>query len=518
MKEFLQKYLSWILVVILIIILIFFRSCNCGPGTGSEEQKKNEEKEKPKPTGNPKFDSLKVKEILNVSKREAESIKFPSKINLNAVNGYKAGVRCVAGDKGEVWVTPNDGLDWVQGKGTGNENLYGTAVLSYKTMIAVGNKGTIIRSIDAGLNWVSIKSGTNKNIKSVSFADNNIGYAVGETGLVLKTEDAGLTWSDKSVPQPVQINSVCFINPNTGWFAGKGGIIYKTINAGALWTPLDSLHKPTSANLNGISFSSLTKGTAVGESGTILNTTDGGSNWTLKTYSPAKNLIGVHRVSNILAYIVGEGIIIRDNSGAYTTITPDGSKTYNAVDPESPYISAISVGNTGTIYCVNTTQCDDCTLNLKGNHDIVFFPPNVNDNARWKVRLRIYNDAAYDFKRLLKFITPGMHMDHTVLSGWTQYDNSNTQYYLNQDMPNNNPRLQYTRITGTTDEGYDDIDFAILNMAERQAGYIEIALTPIASNTFNNGKVEFYFGRIDGEGTPNEDTTYCYKITYILGE
>ena len=151
MKKFIQNYLPWLLVIILIIILLFFRSCNCGPGTGSEDQKKKQEQDKDKPTGNAKYDSLKIKEIQDISNRNTEDIKPFTKTNLNAIHRIGDGVYCTVGNKGEAWITPNGGLNWVQGKGTGTNDLYGVAVLSYNIMIAVGDKGTIIRSTDKGL-------------------------------------------------------------------------------------------------------------------------------------------------------------------------------------------------------------------------------------------------------------------------------------------------------------------------------------------------------------------------------
>jgi len=511
MKDFLKKYLSWVLVVILLLILIFFRSCNCGSGITDKGQ------ENDKKTGNTKYDSLKVREILDISKSSPKEIVFPSKVNLNAIHRKGAGVYLVAGEKGEVWVTPNGGLNWVQGKGTGTESLYGVAVLSHDVMLAVGKSGTIIRSTDKGLNWVNIKSGTSKDLKSVSFPDFNTGYAVGQDGIVLKSVDAGITWNTLPFsPSTIQINSVCFIDINTGWFAGKGGALYKSVNAGASWTNLDSLNTIPNNDLNCISFNSLLRGTAVGEGGIILNTTNGGANWVQHLPASAYDLKGVHRVSNLLSYIVGHGVIIRENSGVYTNTETTPANKYNAVDP-SPYISGISVGETGIMTGVNTILCDDC--NQKGNHDVIFLPPEGETDTRWKVRLRIYNNTNFDFKSYLRVVTPGFYLDHTIMNGWTQNDNTGTQHTLSDDASQQNiNRLEYNQIGLGTISTEDDIDVATLNMNDRQAGYIELNLTPIEGNTFNNGSVEFYFGKLIAESIFGPEISFCYRVTYVLGE
>lgn len=504
MKKFIQNYLPWLLVIILIIILIFFRCCNCKPGNDT--------------TGNNKHDSLRVMKIKDISKNSPDKFKSPVTVNLNAIHRKGAGIYLSAGDSGQVWVTPNGGKNWVKGIWSGKENLYGAAVLSIDVMIAAGNKGRIIRSSNKGLNWDTVSSHTTKNIRSISFPDLNNGFAAGDSGLVLKTTDAGITWV--TVPflnTSTHFTSVCFINSTTGWFAGKGGALYKTINGGAVWIDQDSLHYATNSNLNCISFNSISRGTAVGDNGTILNTTNGGLNWSVHASPPANNLKGVHRVSNILSYIVGKGIIIRENNGIYSNIETDASNKYNAVDP-SPYISGISVGDSGIMTGVNTIFCDDC--NLKGNHDVMFLPPDEGEpSSHWKVRLRIYNNSLYDFKRFLRVVTPGFQLDHTVFSGWTQNDNTGTQINIESaDVNSTNSRLRYNLInvnTGST-TNTEEIDVATLDMDKQQAGYVELYLTPIINNTFNNGSVEFYFGKIDN--SVNGDTSFCYRVTYNLGE
>lgn len=511
MKEFAQKYLPWILVVILIIILIFFRSCSCGSVNSGKDTDLGEQH------GNDTGISSKrkIRAINDISKSNPKTIKSPTTTTLNAIHRKGAGVYLTVGDNGEVWITPNGGLNWIRGKGTGTQNLYGAAVLSFDVMIAVGNNGTIIRSKDKGLNWDTVTSHTANTIRSVSFPDFNNGYAVGDNGLILKTADAGVTWSIVPFsPSTLQINSVCFINSTTGWFAGKGGALYKTISAGGNWTKLDSLNLFAGNNFNCISFNSLERGTAVGDNGIIINTVNGGITWIASSHISGNDLKAVHRVSNILSYVAGNGIMYRENNGIYLTIEQISANKYNAVDP-SPYISGISVGLSGIMTGVNTILCEDC--NVKGNHDVMFLPPEGGNDTLWKVRLRIYSNSSYDFKRYLRVITPGFHMDHTVFSGWTQNDNLGIQDPIAPVSQNaTTSRLNYSSITSPATFNSipeDEIDAATLDMDQMQGGYLELNLMPITGNTFDNGTVEFYFGKDSGP-----DTSFCYRVTYTLGE
>lgn len=504
MKDFLKKYLSWVLVVILLIILIFFRSCNCGS----------------KPTGDKRPGKDTTKAIKNISKATNKpSDQKIGNADLFTIDRFGAGTYVTAGKGGEIYVTHNGGINWVQGSSGSTIDLYSSAALGYETFIAAGDSGVILRSTDFGAAWVQVNSGTTKRIKSLSFPESNTGFASGESGLILKTIDGGLTWNSISVDSSYHITSVCFVNASTGWFTGKNGIIFRTDDSGVTWAPQVS---GTLKNLNGISFNNPSTGTCVGEDGTILFTKNGGSSWSVKTTAFTGDLLGVHRASNTLAFIVGKGVILREFRDSLSYILSDTSRIFYAVDPNDPYIGGIAVGGSGNTMTVNTLVCQDCETGA--NHEVVFTPPAEYESS-WKVRIRIYQDPSYNFKEYLRIITPGFELDNSAINGWTQFDgfepgepsvldeNTNGNFRRHNTPGGNNPY---------SNNGF--VDAATLKINGRNTAYLDFELVAIPGNTPNTGMFEFYFGECPSNtvfGPCNlsntEEMSFCHKVTYYLG-
>lgn len=502
MKDFLKKYLSWVLVVILLIILIFFRSCDCGS----------------KPTGNKKPGKDKTKAVKDISKvTNKPSDQKIGTVDLFTIDRFGAGTYVTAGKGGEVYVTHNGGINWVQGSSGSTIDLYGSAALGYETFIAAGDSGVILRSTDFGAVWVQVNSGTTKKIKSLSFPEGNTGFACGESGLILKTIDGGVTWNSISVDSSYHIASVCFVNASTGWFTGKNGIIFRTDDSGVTWSPQVS---GTLKNLNGISFNNSSTGTCVGEDGTILFTSNGGSSWSVKTTAFTGDLLGVHRASNTLAFIVGKGVILREFRDSLSYILSDTSRIFYAVDPNEPYIGGIAVGGSGNTMTVNTIVCQDCET--AGNHEVVFTPPG-EDESTWKVRIRIYQDPTYKFKEYLRIITPGFELDNSIINGWTQFDGFEQEPSIIDDNTNGNFRKHNTPGGNNPYSNNGYIDAATLRIDERNTAYLDFVLNSIPGNSSNTGMFEFYFGECPtGLGVTcglneSDNMLFCHKVTYYLG-
>jgi photosystem II stability/assembly factor-like uncharacterized protein len=452
---------------------------------------------------------------VDTSTVSISSSKQISKKILNTVSRYGAGVFLTAGDDGVIFTTANSGVNWIARTSGTTDSLLGSAVLNYDTMIVAGTSGTILRSTDKGANWTSISSGTTKDIKSLSFVDKITGYAAGDSGLVLKTSDAGVTWSDISIADIISMNSICFIkNPGVqsdyGWAAVDEGKVYRTTNSGASWGIF--LLPGTTSNMNGISFNSLTRGSIVGDSGKVYGTTDGGVSWSPESSGTFNSLNGIHRVNDRLAYIAGDGIIIREDNGVYTTLLSDPANIFNAVDP-SPYLSGIVVGSS-VINEVTVSGCDPSSVLHSIQIEDITVPGGVPE---WKLIIGI-NRSSGEYINMLRIITPGYTLGETVINSWVEMDTPSG---------NGNPQRSIHHPTGLND--YIDIDLTQYTPGgshsltaipiEGASIRLEYKLTPNPNNLTLNGSFQCCFSR-DAYSTDVIDISenFCHSVTYSLTE
>ncbi len=509
MKEFLRKptlYIITSIVLIVIVIILLLRSCNDGGVIGIIGDKKNDSTK----TFNKK--KFRTKNSV-ITTRDSAGTNKPANVTNNdllAISRFGAGTYLTVGKGGTILTTHNGGINWVSRTSGVAVDLLGASVLNTRSMLAVGKGGTILRTNDNGATWSPIASGTPKDLKAICFADSITGYIVGTDGLILKTSNAGVNWSSISLGSPIALNSVSFVGLK-GFIAADGGSIYRTTNGGGAWMIDTSL--PSNANLSGVSFNSTKRGTIIDIDGRIYDTKDGGATWLLTNQLTGKKLNGVHRISNKTSFIVGKGIIVRDDNAVLTKLDTAGSRVYNAVDPY-PYMSGYACGNGGLMAGVNITTCND-----NNHHNLVFY---ATGEGTWHLSLRV--SGYHNKKNLCRIISPGFTLDQSIMAGWTQIDREPMTGFPILDFVPFDPN-EPDSPTYAFGNDFVDIDLTGYYQEENQSGanrnspssvQLDLVLTPIQGNSGSSGSFQFYFGSVSTGVNDNLSDDFCHFVTYEL--
>jgi photosystem II stability/assembly factor-like uncharacterized protein len=191
------------------------------------------------------------------------------------------GVLWIAGNKGKVVRSNDDGNTWILQKTPTVEHLQDIASWDEKRAVAVGNKGVVIVTEDGGTTWTEMKiplsKVTNKLLRVKTLADGRA-WAVGEMGALLESTDYAKSWERRRDEEDSAWNDVTFLDANNGWVMGEAGRMMKTSDGGKTWQPVTSNVK---VSLMAAAFRDAANGVAVGLEGSLLATHDGGKTWTL---------------------------------------------------------------------------------------------------------------------------------------------------------------------------------------------------------------------------------------------
>lgn len=163
------------------------------------------------------------------------------------------------GQGGLILVQAQQG-DWRKVDSSTHERLFGVAMNSRGTAVAVGSFGTILRSKDKGLTWQSIApadiaqysdQGAQPHLYGVSVADQGAIVTVGEFGLVLRSDDDGEHWKVMHKGE-ASLFAIDLHSGAAGYAVGQNGTILRSLDDGTSWS---EMHSNSTANLLSVSAS-----------------------------------------------------------------------------------------------------------------------------------------------------------------------------------------------------------------------------------------------------------------------
>ena len=138
----------------------------------------------------------------------------------------------------------------------------------------------------------------------------------GDEGVVRRTANGGQTWAivDDGLPNCDFVDVVA-LDDTTAVLLGTSNMnrVFRTTDAGESWV---ETHKSGGSKANALAFGSATRGYFVTDNGEARLTQDGGITWQLISMPTARDLLGVHAVSDLIVTIVGEGgTVLRTETG-----------------------------------------------------------------------------------------------------------------------------------------------------------------------------------------------------------
>jgi len=209
---------------------------------------------------------------------------------------------------------------------------------------AAGNGGTILKTTNRGVSWESITSGVANDLSSITVQSSDI-YVSYDTK-VRKSTNNGSSWTEAEISAGIftGITSLWFSDQNTG-YAGGGQLlapydqIWKTSNASGAWAVSKTTNNLADfmivLNLRGSSSANIWGAGYQGLDGYYLK--GDGTTWTSASIPDAEKLRGVHPVSLLDAWVVGDFAINSTLTNAYHTT--DGGTTWTSFNIGSDVIN-----------------------------------------------------------------------------------------------------------------------------------------------------------------------------------
>lgn len=413
---------------------------------------------------------------------------------LLAVSRYSSYFGVATGEGGKIATTTNSGINWVaQNSGGITDSLLSVDAIDSDTVVAVGRKGIIIRSTNKGVTWNTVFLDTTKRLKFVSFGQKKYGLTVGDNGIVLKSNNSGLNWTIDTLNNAgnnlhwLNINCASMtVTDSSSWVCCDSGKIFFTNDFGATWTQQLS---GVNLKLNGISFSDNQRGTCVGSNSTMLETYNGGISWILDTVpNPGKELLSVSRSDNFIVFVSGIGYLFREHGNDKTVIFNNSFYKCVSISVFNTYMVAFAINsNDNMIYKIS---CDECPCS-RCSHQITIIPLLDETGCTWEIRGRF--NMANSYRDVLRIIIGGgTFPDNTIISGWTQNDNVNSQIpIVVNSSTTSTPLEQYCSVSTGRENLGSSTDLFIKNNtpSESQNFHLKLQITGNGSS-----QIEFYFG------------------------
>jgi photosystem II stability/assembly factor-like uncharacterized protein len=105
------------------------------------------------------------------------------------------------------------------------------------TFVVAGDRGHVLISEDQGKTWVQTRTPTRVPLTGVWFHDRNLGWAVGHDAIILRTEDGGETWCQTHAAPDLErpLFDIWFRDEREGFAVGAYGYFLRSDDGGLSW-------------------------------------------------------------------------------------------------------------------------------------------------------------------------------------------------------------------------------------------------------------------------------------------
>jgi len=218
-----------------------------------------------------------------------------------------SGSNILAGSDSGVYLSTNNGLDWIRIKKT-NSPAISFAVRG--SLIFVGTAGSgVLSSSDSGKTW----HGDSLDLSTVySFTMHDSTILKGTGNGAFRSVDSGKTWQSAVLSGPVK----CLIADSAGIIAGtSGGGLFRTFDDGTSWQPIDS----GLTNFFMSSFAMIQSSIFAGANGGVFRSTDHGLSWQPADSGLTNTRVQCFVVShmNFFAGTYGGGVFLSTDNGTH---------------------------------------------------------------------------------------------------------------------------------------------------------------------------------------------------------
>ena len=262
-----------------------------------------------------------------------------SGISAAAVHCFESiGADLLAGTDGGVYVSSNNGLNWI----LGNNTLLNTLVLDFtitKTHLFAGTFEGVFLSTDNGTTWTRSNSGlTNTYVTALAVSGTKLFAGTFGGGVFLST-DNGTHWTMVSTDL-TSMYVQALATSGADLFAGTaGGGVLRSSNDGGRWETVNGGLADSSIEAIAV----LDSAVVVGTRGGVFISTDRGTSWVGASAGPTDhNVLSLDVDSTILFAGTMGGVFLSTDRGMHWRAVNEGltSAFINAVAAFDPYLYA----------------------------------------------------------------------------------------------------------------------------------------------------------------------------------
>jgi len=260
--------------------------------------------------------------------------------SLLLLDAARAGKRVVvAGERGNVFVSDDDGRTWRRARTPTQSTLTALYFRDAQHGWAVGHDAVILRTLDGGDTWEQMHFAPDeqKPLLDVWFASADKGYAIGAYGSFYETTDAGASWQSRKVLEgDTHLNALAQAADGKLFLAGEAGALLRSRDGGRTWEPLASPYNGSIFGLLGAKDGGLL---AFGLRGKIFRSSDSGETWQPVDTGRQASLMGGSVLDDGSIVLVGQdGTILssRDNGRSFALQERAGGRTFAAAVGAEP--------------------------------------------------------------------------------------------------------------------------------------------------------------------------------------
>ena len=287
------------------------------------------------------------------ARQAIESSKAASNLLIDIA---RAGERLVvAGDRGHILYSDDDGASWTQARVPTRQLLTAITFVDERHGWAVGHDALVLATSDGGESWTVQYEEREREapLLGVWFADAQHGLAIGAYGALIETRDGGRSWNDVSErldnEDGFHLNAIAEVRDSGLLIVGEMGAMFRSADAGETWQRLESPYEGSYFGVLGGAEPGVV--IAFGLRGHLFRSADFGDSWEAVELANGNG----HPLESGLAggALLHDGRIVVVGHGGAVLVSADQGRSFTLHNrPDRRSLSGVSADSRGNLLLV----------------------------------------------------------------------------------------------------------------------------------------------------------------------
>jgi photosystem II stability/assembly factor-like uncharacterized protein len=224
----------------------------------------------------------------------------------------------VVGNQALVLTSTDQGGTWRRSQLTGWPELIDVTSCPNGYFAALAAEGEVWVSQDDGNEWVSHAIDSEEAPQAITCDSRDRIWVVGSFSSIFSSEDAGASWDFTSLDEDTILTNIQFVDEQTAYISGEFGTLLRTTDGGETWERLPDLED--NFYPQAMYFEDTSMGWVVGLQGQILHTEDRGESWVMQQSGTLAPLFGIEAIGGELYAVGGEGTVLRQRGKQWSSV------------------------------------------------------------------------------------------------------------------------------------------------------------------------------------------------------